>query len=609
MASRKPTAADEPTQTEGRALPAPKEKSARGKKLRPSGQHHLVAEVTASGSGLALREADAKVKPHARHDVPSEVTAGRGVAFAFSTSDEVTAKGAAVRDAEASRGDAFGRSSATAKRSVDTQDETRPEGRDASVEAASPSRGRSAKEADSSRSPPGASRSDRLDEADSPRSQKGADPSRSSARRPDDRRDGSGIDRLDEADPSGSPGRREDETSTRARKGADPSRPTARRDDEASGSSLNDSSDPFRRHDAASSSSLNDRSADPLGSDDGALARSRSGRSDRDDAVPGRSRNSADQSRSSAPRDESELSGSDDEPSGEADHDDASSSPGLADAEDALDDFDDEPPGAPPEAEAVASRALAVAALVQRGFHEARPNNASDVRQLQSWVDAFGLFAGFGAGAIELFDAKHGAWTQEDRVAVAWVAEELRLLLWALKLEPALPSTFERSDAKALVQRVPLLEPPQAFVAKAAVRDLDELEVMRAFYEVLFEAARAELWARAILEEPSLVEAGDEELVALLEVIATDDVGPMNADTAVATLRTFSRTLLTELFAPGSPHAALAFDPGALEAMNDVALANAFAIARTRSGALEWLTEGETWDFDDDDEGAADDEG
>lgn len=294
---------------------------------------------------------------------------------------------------------------------------------------------------------------------------------------------------------------------------------------------------------------------------------------------------------------------------------------GADGAESDVDDFEDEP-GAPPEADAVATRALAVAALVQRGLHEARPNNASEVRQLQSWVDAFGLFAGFGAGAFELFDAKHGAWTPEDRAAVAWTAEELRLLLWALRLEPALPSTFERSDAKALLKKVPLLEPPHAFVSKADVREPDELDVMRAFYEVLLEAARCEVWARSLLDDASLADADDEELEAVLSAAEAEGFdraglakakGPAAA--AVAGLRAWTRSLLTSLFEAGSPHAALAFDPGALEAMSDQALANAFAVARTRSGALEWLTEGEVWDFGDDEDAgegdgdAADDAG
>ncbi|MEW6430181.1 MAG: DUF4272 domain-containing protein [Myxococcota bacterium] len=474
-ASRKPLSIpDEPTQKDARALPAPKQFSTgRGRRLtkpeEPSGRHHLVAEGTGSGLSLALREEAGEARPHARHAVPSEVTAGRGVALKFG--EEPTAKGAAVQEAPgaaagararavASLGQATAEASrAKGRRRVDTQDETRPEGR------------------------------------------------------------------------AGDSGARERSAAAAART----------RDSAAV---------------TGATSAWAETGADTEAFDEGAA--------------------------------EAE--------SGE-------------DSEDSEDE-----PGAPPEADAVALRALAVAALVQRGLYEARPNNASEVRQLQGWVDAFGLFAGFGAGAFELFDAKHGTWTPEDRAAVAWTAEELRLLLWALRLEPALPSTFERSDAKGLLKKLPLLEPPHAFISKAEVREPDELDVMRAFYEVVLEAARCEVWARGILHDASLAAADDEELEGILsaaEAEGFDRAGLTKAKgaaaAAVAGLRAWTRSLLTSLFEAGSPHAALAFDPGALEAMSDQALAKAFAIARTRSGALEWLTEGEAWDFGDEDAGEGDD--
>jgi hypothetical protein len=229
------------------------------------------------------------------------------------------------------------------------------------------------------------------------------------------------------------------------------------------------------------------------------------------------------------------------------------------------------------------------------------------VRQLQGWVDAFGLYASFGAGAFELFDAPHGSWASEDRAAVAWLAEELRLLLWALQLDPGLPSTFERSDAKGLVKKVPLLEPPQAFVAKAKLRDLDELEVLRAFYEVVQEAVHCEAWARGVLDEPALAEDEADELDEVLAAAESEgfpraqvEAKDGKAAAAVGGLRRWSRALLEGLFESGSPHAALAFDPGALEALETTKLANALATAQARARALEWLTEGDVWEEEDD---------
>ncbi|MEW5742011.1 MAG: DUF4272 domain-containing protein [Myxococcota bacterium] len=521
-ASRKPPdAPDEPTERDGRALKAPAEKSTgRGRGLK-SPSHHLVAEGTGSGPGLELREA-AEAGPRAppRHAVPSEVTAGRGVALALalSSSEEVTARGPAVKspppEADGGRHAHALREAATAasrgaQRQADTQDDTK-------------------------------------DLAPSPRAEKSSSPPRSTTSAP-----------------------KTQHPTSAARSGPQaPSASTPAGDD---GARVDDEGDAAAPDDEEQHANFDDDDRDG-DADDGA-------------ALEGEVEAAA---------------GFDDEeqPAADFDEDDDEADAGF--------DDDEELPGAPPDSDDVAARALAVAALLQRALHEARPNNASEVRALQSWVDAFGLYASFGPGAFELFDAPHGAWAPEDRAAVLWTAEELRLLLWALGVEPALPSTFERSEAKALVKKVPLLEPPQAFLEKATVRNLDDLEVMRAFYEVLLEATTAEVWARSVLEDPAALEEDDDELQLILESAAESgnfdraalEKSKGKAAATAAGLRAWSRQLISSLFESGSPHAALAFDPGVLEAMSEQSLANAFATVRTRAGALEWLTEGDEWDLD-----------
>ncbi|GMU59059.1 MAG: hypothetical protein AMXMBFR34_08220 [Myxococcaceae bacterium] len=487
-ASKKPPGApDEPTEKEGRALSSPSEKSAgRGRRLaqEPSGKHHLVAEVTGAGPALGAQEAAAAPKKHA---VPAEVTAGRGLALALTSSEEVTARGAAVKEPPPSvsagrRAQALAEATAAASRApgrkADTQDDTR----------------------DLSPSP----RGERA-------GQRGVAPPKADAR--------AGRGTEDAADDEG-----------------------------------------------AANAAPEGHEAPPEGEDDFDAAA------------------------------EAEEEGE-----GEGD------SEGDSEGEDDEDGLEDEDlPGAPPGPDDAAARVLAVAALLQRALHEARPTNVSEVRQLQGWVDAFGLYASFGPGAFELFDAPHGSWAPEDRAAVGWMAEELRLLLWALGVEPALPSTFERSEARPLLKKVPLLEPPQVFLEKAALRALDELEVMRAFYEVVLEALRCEVWARAVLLEPASLEDGDEELEELLASAAESEGVDLPAlekksgkpAAAAAGLRVWGKQLVTSLFESGSPHAPLAFDSGALEAMGEAALANAYAIVRQRAAALEWLTEGDEWDFD-----------
>lgn len=515
-ASRKPQPPDEPTVKDARALKPPAEKSVgRGRKL--SGEHH---EVTGSGPGLPLRDSQPRARPPAKHAVPSEVTAGRGLALKLSSGDEATARGAAVKESadEAQAAQARGAASLAAatteaarratgsSRRVDTQDETR----DRAVPPDEDGAARDGKRGSGT--------------TDAPRTATGM-PGRAGDA-PGGR--------------SATMAHREDGT-TASRAGAS----QARRGDES--------------------------------------AQARVGR--------------------------------------EAEAEEAAGDDGAAVAEElpGAEEDGDELPGAPPDAEAVALRALAVAALLARASHEARPGNASEVRQLQSWVDAFGLFASFGAGAFELFDAPHGSWAAEDRAAVAWLAEELRLLLWALGREAHLPPAFERSDGKALAKQVPLLEPPHAFVAKATLRPLDEFERTRAFYDVLQEAAHCEAWARSLLDEPALADEEAEELEAILEAAEGPDFDRAavekkhgHAAAAVAGLRAWSRQLLGDLFAGGSPHAAHAFDASAFEAMDLQHLATALALAQTRARALEWLTEGDEWDLDEpgeDDEAAPEDEG
>lgn len=260
---------------------------------------------------------------------------------------------------------------------------------------------------------------------------------------------------------------------------------------------------------------------------------------------------------------------------------------------------------APPEAtagvslpaEAVATRALAVAALVQRGLLEGRSGEAGAVRALQRWAVGAGILSGLGLDALALFEAPFGHWSRGDTEAVGWLAEELRLLFFVLGLEAGLPSTFERSDAGALLASTPLLGDARVFLERATVRPLSGLARLRTFYEAVHYAVQLEVWARAVLAEGAL--ARDEAVrAAVAEAVAAGfDVARVTdrSGLAVATaegLRLAAHRRLEALFASGSPHARLAFSPTALLEMTEHALGNALAVSRTRARALSWLTSG-----------------
>ena len=257
------------------------------------------------------------------------------------------------------------------------------------------------------------------------------------------------------------------------------------------------------------------------------------------------------------------------------------------------------PVTAPPEADVVAGRALMVAALLERGRLEST-RDAARFTALQGWVDELGLFGNLGPDGVELFDAALGSWADEDVESVDWTSEELQLLLWAMQ-KVELPTLEARADGAALLEKVPLLAEADSFIQNATLRPVDELEVHRALFEALLEAIRSEVYARSIQEDPSSLE-GDEELQELLASVEGEGFGRKAAaakgpaNEAIQGLRYWSRSLLTELFASGSPHAAHQIDSAKLVALDEATLATWLGIAHSRSEAMAWLCEGDEYE-------------
>ncbi len=261
---------------------------------------------------------------------------------------------------------------------------------------------------------------------------------------------------------------------------------------------------------------------------------------------------------------------------------------------------DESPPlTAPPEADIVAGRALMVGALLERARLESN-RDAARFTSLKNWVDELGLFSNLGADGVELFEGKLGGWSDEDVEAVDWTGEELQLLLWAIQ-KAEFPSLQHRADTKALIAKLPLLGDADAFIEEAALRPVDELEVHRALCEALLEAIRSEVYARSIQDDPSSLEA-DEDLEELLESVAADGFdrkaeaakGPVNE--AIQGLRYWSRSLLNELFASGSPHEAHKIDSAKLVSLDEETLATWLGIAHSRTEAMAWLLEGDEYE-------------
>lgn len=262
--------------------------------------------------------------------------------------------------------------------------------------------------------------------------------------------------------------------------------------------------------------------------------------------------------------------------------------------------LDDETAGAPPEPDTVAMRALAVAALLRRLELESRNAPLKEVEQLEAWVEEHGLHASFGPVAFELFEAPPGEWTEDDAASVAWAAEELAVLGWALN-RAELPPMFTRADVKPLLATLPRSGDLGAFIGSATVRDLDHVEEACALFDTLEEAARAETWARGIGEDASLAD-DDEQLEAVFEALVDEGFdraavtrarGKQGA--AVDALTRWSQVLVAQLFGPGSPHAAHAFDFKTLSTLDDEALGTFLATSQLRAATLAWLLDGDEW--------------
>ncbi len=261
----------------------------------------------------------------------------------------------------------------------------------------------------------------------------------------------------------------------------------------------------------------------------------------------------------------------------------------------------------PPEADAVAQRALVLGGLRRRLSLEERLGKAKDpaakeeILQLQRWMDEEGLFSTLGVADIELLEAEPGTWSPDHRQSVAWLAEELQCLLWALK-QASLPPVDARVEAAPLLERLPLLKDPQPFLESAERRPLEEVQAQRDRWELILECARYESLARGIAADPTIVE-GDPDLAMLLE--SAEEVGfdrkgvsakQGKTQAAAEGLRHWSRHVATEFqeqgLLPGKPGEGLLFQGKRLHELDETALAVLLSLAHARFQALEWLATG-----------------
>jgi hypothetical protein len=265
------------------------------------------------------------------------------------------------------------------------------------------------------------------------------------------------------------------------------------------------------------------------------------------------------------------------------------------------DDFADEDAGAPPDAGAVTLRALAAASLLRRLELERRNAPLEDIERLEAFVDENGLHASFGPTAFALFDAPPGEWTDDDADTVAWSAEELVMLGWALG-RGELPGLLTRADVSALLAALPRAGDLSAFVGSATLLDIAEVDAARSLFSTLEEVARLEAWARAIAADAE-VSIDDQQLEDVFEAAGAEGFDRAAVTTqhgarkaAVEVLRFWTRLLLEHLFVEGGPFTAFRFAHDELTALDDDDLALLLTLSQLRAETLSWLLEGESVD-------------
>lgn len=160
----------------------------------------------------------------------------------------------------------------------------------------------------------------------------------------------------------------------------------------------------------------------------------------------------------------------------------------------------------PRSAEQVASRALVLGAMLKRltleeALQEGRLKNAEAGRASEAvfaWIAEEGLEGSLDSVERDLLELPSGEWGEEDRRQIAWTAEGLHVLLWAIEKVESLPPADVQSPPGVLLARLPILESTSEFIAGSTLRDSDALERQRETYEVWLWRTEQEDLARQV---------------------------------------------------------------------------------------------------------------
>ncbi|MBI3182998.1 MAG: DUF4272 domain-containing protein [Myxococcales bacterium] len=262
-----------------------------------------------------------------------------------------------------------------------------------------------------------------------------------------------------------------------------------------------------------------------------------------------------------------------------------------------------------PTAEKAARRALCIGATLLRLMLEEavaagdlnKDKASQQAKALWSWLTREGLDQDLSGVERELLQMDAGGWSEDDRMDVSWASESLAMLQWAIGLSKA-PPIDKPSAADELVGALPLLEEPHAFIERAELRPIEELEAHREAWE---------LWSFRTQQEMNARQASDGaegelhlgELIAELEKEGFDRKAAERkgkAALAAEALRFASKKGAQKLaergLLPKPLEGDFPFRGKPVSKLDDETLSEASGLAVERQRALVWLTAGGDWD-------------
>lgn len=152
-----------------------------------------------------------------------------------------------------------------------------------------------------------------------------------------------------------------------------------------------------------------------------------------------------------------------------------------------------------PDENETARRALCLGALVMRGKFESIAASGSPhmvtvheelATQLNIWLADEGLISSQSTLEKPLVSKALGSWSRQENIDVAWRANSLGVILWALSIFEEMPLWDKQFTPQETIKPLNLFAPTKTFLEKADLRPDAEIEKARDLAELWHWRAR-----------------------------------------------------------------------------------------------------------------------